>query len=188
MQALGLSADTSNDHDAWRMTRHRPTIRSDRSRARSRSSACSARALLLVVQAFRLTAVTGLTWWTPLVLVGAGVTADLLSGLVHWTADTWGRETLPVVGRRFLRPFRVHHINPHDFLAATSSTATATSRCSCFRCWRLPQIPLGTPMGAAAAILHVVVRRVDRCRRTRCTSGRTCRSRRGWSHGCNVAA
>ena len=76
----------------------------------------AAAALLLVVHAFRLAAGVGLTWWTPVVIVGAGVTADLLSGFVHWTADTWGRETLPVVGRRFLRPFRVHHINPHDFL------------------------------------------------------------------------
>jgi ubiquitin-conjugating enzyme E2 variant len=44
------------------------------------------------------------------------VVADFVSGLVHWSADTWGRDTLPVVGPRFLRPFRVHHVNPHDFL------------------------------------------------------------------------
>ncbi len=25
-------------------------------------------------------------------------------------------DTLPVLGRRFLRPFRVHHVNPDDFL------------------------------------------------------------------------
>jgi ubiquitin-conjugating enzyme E2 variant len=31
-------------------------------------------------------------------------------------ADTWGRETMPVLGPRFLRPFRVHHVNPEDFL------------------------------------------------------------------------
>ena len=39
-----------------------------------------------------------------------------MSGLVHWTADTWFSETMPVLGRRFLRPFRVHHLNPDDFL------------------------------------------------------------------------
>jgi len=57
-----------------------------------------------------------LHWWAPLVVVAAAVMADLVSGLVHWTADTWFSETMPVLGRRFLRPFRVHHVNPEDFL------------------------------------------------------------------------
>src|SRR5262249_60739534 len=40
----------------------------------------------------------------------------LAAGLVHGPADTWGSESLPMIGRRFLRPFRVHHLNPDDFL------------------------------------------------------------------------
>jgi ubiquitin-conjugating enzyme E2 variant len=55
-------------------------------------------------------------WWSPFVVVVAALGADLVSGLVHWTADTWFSETMPVLGRRFLRPFRVHHVNPDDFL------------------------------------------------------------------------
>jgi plasmanylethanolamine desaturase len=55
-------------------------------------------------------------WWSPFVIVVAALVADLVSGLVHWTADTWFSETMPVLGRRFLRPFRVHHLNPDDFL------------------------------------------------------------------------
>jgi ubiquitin-conjugating enzyme E2 variant len=55
-------------------------------------------------------------WWAPMVVVAAALAADLVSGLVHWTADTWFSETMPVLGRRFLRPFRVHHVNPGDFL------------------------------------------------------------------------
>ena len=55
-------------------------------------------------------------WWSPLVIVVAALSADLVSGLVHWTADTWFGENMPVLGRRFLRPFRVHHVNPDDFL------------------------------------------------------------------------
>ena len=57
-----------------------------------------------------------LHWWSPLVVVGAALSADFVSGVVHWIADTWFSETMPVVGPRFLRPFRVHHLNPGDFL------------------------------------------------------------------------
>ena len=57
-----------------------------------------------------------LAWWTPIVVVAALAGADLLSGVVHWLADTWGSESLSIVGPRFIRPFRVHHLNPDDFL------------------------------------------------------------------------
>lgn len=112
----------------------------------------AAAALLLVGQAYRLAAGVGLTWWAPFVIVAAGVTADLLSGVVHWAADTWGRETLPVLGRRFLRPFRVHHINPHDFLRRDFIDCNGDVAMLV-----LPilagsmQIPLGSPSADAAA-------------------------------------
>jgi ubiquitin-conjugating enzyme E2 variant len=57
-----------------------------------------------------------LAWWLPLALAAGAVAADFVSGLVHWTADTWGRESLPFFGARFLRPFRIHHVNPDDIL------------------------------------------------------------------------
>ena len=49
-------------------------------------------------------------------VLAAGVVADLMSGVVHWVADTWGHESWPVIGPRLLRPFRVHHVNPDDML------------------------------------------------------------------------
>jgi ubiquitin-conjugating enzyme E2 variant len=67
--------------------------------------------------AFRLASHTSLfEWWLPLALVAGAVAADFASGIVHWTADTWGRESLPFFGPRFLRPFRIHHVNPDDIL------------------------------------------------------------------------
>lgn len=55
-------------------------------------------------------------WWSPIPIMAGMISADFVSGLVHWTADTWGSETMPILGRRFVRPFRVHHVNPYDFL------------------------------------------------------------------------
>jgi hypothetical protein len=80
------------------------------------SSLAAAAGLLLVNIAHTFSAGLLLHWWSLLVVVAAALAADLASGLVHWTADTWFSETMPVLGRRFLRPFRVHHVNPDDFL------------------------------------------------------------------------
>jgi ubiquitin-conjugating enzyme E2 variant len=57
-----------------------------------------------------------LAWWVPVIALSGVLAADLVSGLIHWGCDTWGSETTPWLGPRFLRPFRVHHINPEDLL------------------------------------------------------------------------
>jgi plasmanylethanolamine desaturase len=71
---------------------------------------------LLAWHVVRLASFDIVRWWLPLALLAGALAADFISGLVHWTADTWGSETMPVLGRRFVRPFRVHHVNPDDFL------------------------------------------------------------------------
>lgn len=72
---------------------------------------------LLLLLLIRLSTLPGLfTWWAPALVLAAMLLADFTSGIVHWSADTWGSESMPVLGRRFLRPFRVHHVNPDDFL------------------------------------------------------------------------
>jgi ubiquitin-conjugating enzyme E2 variant len=81
-------------------------------------AACIATAVvLLIVHWAQFLSVPAAISWRSISCIVAGVAAaDFLSGMVHWAADTWGSETMPLVGRRLLRPFRVHHMNPADFL------------------------------------------------------------------------
>jgi hypothetical protein len=46
----------------------------------------------------------------PLGIIGG----DFISGIVHWVADTYGSEDLPLIGASLLKPFRRHHIYPDD--------------------------------------------------------------------------
>ena len=58
----------------------------------------------------------GFAWWRPITVlacvVGAYALADLLSGLVHFVFDTLGSPDTPMIGQKFVRPFRDHHDDP----------------------------------------------------------------------------
>lgn len=55
----------------------------------------------------------------PACVVAAGmltgyVAADVVTGLFHWAADTYGSEQTPLLGANFIRPFREHHVDLED--------------------------------------------------------------------------
>jgi ubiquitin-conjugating enzyme E2 variant len=55
---------------------------------------------------------TGSSWLMALSAFGGFVAADFFSGLVHWGFDTWGKPTTPVLGPKWIVPFRIHHVDP----------------------------------------------------------------------------
>jgi hypothetical protein len=81
------------------------------------------------------------------------IVADFVSGLVHWLADTWGSESMPVLGRRLIHPFRVHHVNPRDLLRRSfvdCNGDVALLTCPVFlAAWLMP---LADEAGACASI------------------------------------
>ncbi|HEY8376310.1 MAG TPA: fatty acid desaturase CarF family protein [Nannocystis sp.] len=61
------------------------------------------------------------TWLVPLAFILGYITADFVSGFVHFLADNIGSTRTPFFGPVFIRPFREHHVDPlaitrHDFL------------------------------------------------------------------------
>ena len=96
-----------------------PPVHYELTRAQLVFSGVSIAAAVLLLAAFGVRIVTHVDvgqWWVPAAFIAGIAAADFGSGLVHWGADTWGRDDAPLIGHRLLVPFRVHHINPDDFI------------------------------------------------------------------------
>ena len=134
-------------------------------------------ALLTAVKAMGLAATAGLSAVLAVRLVGSihsgsGVAAvvagslvgyllaDLASGTVHWFCDTFFSETTPIIGRRLIQPFRVHHVDPQEITTCGMLEQDASSYMSLIpvlwfaRSWS----PMGTvALLAQAALLGLAI-------------------------------
>jgi hypothetical protein len=102
----------------------------------------------------------GYLWALPLIAVLAYLTADFLSGFVHFLADNFGSAQTPLIGRNFIDAFREHHVDPkgittHDFID-TNGNNSLVSLPFMFLLWLVVPIataPLGYLLGAFALFL-----------------------------------
>jgi ubiquitin-conjugating enzyme E2 variant len=96
-------------------------------------AAIAAAVALLATMVFRLVrAANGFGEW---LCVGIALPlgyplADLATGIVHWAGDRIGDEDTPILGRRFIAPFRLHHVHPqeitqHGFASTNGHNAIA---------------------------------------------------------------
>lgn len=80
-----------------------------------------------------------------LAAVGGYVSADFLSGFVHWAGDTIGDENTPLFGPNFVRPFRHHHVDPkditrHDFIETNGNNCIVVAPALLVLLWLAPDV------------------------------------------------
>src|ERR1700758_153743 len=86
---------------------------------------------------------TGRPWVVLTAVLLGYLAADLVSGLVHWAADTWGSVDLPILGPAVLRPFREHHrdqlaITRHDFVETNGNNCLISLPVLGLAIWLVP--------------------------------------------------
>lgn len=57
-----------------------------------------------------------LTLTLGLKILATWLVVDFISGLVHWSEDSYGSPTTPLVGRHITKPNLLHHFSPRAFV------------------------------------------------------------------------
>lgn len=94
------------------------------------------------LHAFRHEAGLGDTLLAVLASLAALALADLMSGVVHFLFDTFGTPDTPIIGQKFVKPFRDHHDDPG---AMTRDDAIAVNADNLFVC--LPVLAVAVGLG-----------------------------------------
>ncbi len=68
-----------------------------------------------------------LLWLIAIAVPLSFVLGDLVTGVVHWAADTYGTDETPIIGHSLVRPFRLHHIYPKDICTHNVVTTLGNS-------------------------------------------------------------
>jgi len=92
--------------------------------------------VMMAIRVGRAIESTGDWIYLGFTLLTGYLTADFLSGVVHWAGDTLGDETTPVIGKNFVMPFRRTTWIRKRSRPTTSSRPTATTASWCSRRWR----------------------------------------------------
>ena len=116
--------------------------------------------LLTAYLCLRLAATTHASqlWIVALAALAGYVGADFVSGVVHWTFDTWGTTDTPVLGNSFIGPFREHHRDPmsitdHGFIETNGNSCVAAAPILGGACL----VPLHTALGVFATTFLLVM-------------------------------
>jgi sterol desaturase/sphingolipid hydroxylase (fatty acid hydroxylase superfamily) len=108
---------------------------------------------------FRTVTVNGAPdpWALGASVLAGFVAADFLSGVAHWAGDTVGDEETPLIGRHFVTPFRLHHVDPkaitrHDFVETNGNSCIASMPAMVMLTGLMPSTPtLGFYLSIAVA-------------------------------------
>ncbi|MEK6282104.1 MAG: fatty acid desaturase CarF family protein [Acidobacteriota bacterium] len=68
-----------------------------------------------------------LLWLVALGIPLGLVSADFVTGFIHWVGDTYFSEDTPIIGSGFVKPFRIHHIYPRDICTHNFVTTLGNS-------------------------------------------------------------